>query len=208
MGRALGLHPELAQWGLTQQEALLFLQCVPTIQNSKRNRCKFLSLVQDLGFYIHFATRFSLGNRPISFIFQHVKIPHLICKQLRACALQYNFAIRKAGLCVFWQDLRFESNRCPNAIRVKREQGAKPWLPRNGKQIKLFQGSRLTRGPVTGVLRGLIDEVCGSTGRRNSMPRAICQPGYRPVERCAARAWPKGQHVQRPPAGCSVMATS
>ena len=34
---------------------------------------KFLSLVQDLGFYIHFIALFSLGKWRKTFIFQHVK---------------------------------------------------------------------------------------------------------------------------------------
>jgi hypothetical protein len=37
----LGLHPGLAQWGLTQRDDTFLMQCVPTIQNSTRNRADF-----------------------------------------------------------------------------------------------------------------------------------------------------------------------
>src|SRR2546427_341610 len=39
-----------------------FLQCDPTIQNSKRNPPHFLSLVEDLGFYSGIQDLFSQGN--------------------------------------------------------------------------------------------------------------------------------------------------
>ncbi|MEN2385724.1 hypothetical protein [Comamonas sp. A7-5] len=37
----MGLHPGLAQWGLTQRDDTFLMQCVPTIQNSTRNRADF-----------------------------------------------------------------------------------------------------------------------------------------------------------------------
>lgn len=47
-----------------------FLQCDPTIQNSKRNLPDFLSLVEDLGFYSGIQALFSQGNglEPLRFL--------------------------------------------------------------------------------------------------------------------------------------------
>lgn len=47
-----------------------FLQCDPTIQNSKRNPPYFLSLVEDLGFYSGIQALFSQGNglEPLRFL--------------------------------------------------------------------------------------------------------------------------------------------
>lgn len=121
-------------------------------------------------------------------------------------ALLYNFSLKQvSALRCRRLFLHATGARCFIGLNGNKVQNL--GCPRNGKQIKPLHGFCACRSP------SLVFYVASSTrrattpGRRSDMPCAICQPGYRPVERLPPGPSSGGRHVQRASAGSSVTAT-
>ena len=81
----MGLHPGLAQWGLTQRDDTFLMQCVPTIQNSTRNRPGFFKSCTRLGDLAQLSWGVFIGKMDFHTCFR-------ACKKIASCLHWANIA--------------------------------------------------------------------------------------------------------------------
>lgn len=84
----MGLHPGLAQWGLTQRDDTFLMQCVPTIQNSTRNRAGFFKSCTRLRDLAQLSSAVFIGKPAFSPCFRP-------CKNIASCS---HSAAMKSGV--------------------------------------------------------------------------------------------------------------
>ena len=190
--RACAMGPD------TAGSIAIFCNAFPQYKILSATSPKISSLVQDLGFYIHFIDPLSLGNSTNPAIFQHVKIcsTRFLCTAGQICPKSppYNLTAqtttgKPAGL-----QGPPESHRCPNTIGLNGNRVQSPGCPRNGKQIYSISGLLQQYGPVTGALRDLLGGVCDSAGKAK----------WHASRSLSARI--PACDLQQRPAGSSVMA--
>ena len=113
----MGLHPGLAQWGLTQRDDTFLMQCVPTIQNSTRNRPGFFKSCTRLGDLAQLSWGVFIGKMDFHTCFR-------ACKKIASCLHWANIAasrklVKELRCAAFGTNLRDLWHKLAQALAPK-----------------------------------------------------------------------------------------